>query len=85
MLITPTLYRPRTFAFFDPDPGIDDAMAIIFAEAHPALELVGITTGVVKRKQAKYFPVHIHLPIMPAHSQYMATRRSRTQPITRST
>lgn len=28
----------------DTDPGIDDAMAILFAEAHPALYLVAITT-----------------------------------------
>ncbi len=28
----------------DTDPGIDDAMAIRFAEAHPDIELMGITT-----------------------------------------
>jgi inosine-uridine nucleoside N-ribohydrolase len=28
----------------DTDPGIDDAMAILFAEAHPAIELKAITT-----------------------------------------
>lgn len=28
----------------DTDPGIDDAMAILFAEASPAIELLGITT-----------------------------------------
>ena len=28
----------------DTDPGIDDAMAILFAEAHPAIELLAITT-----------------------------------------
>ncbi|MEZ8285999.1 nucleoside hydrolase [Vibrio splendidus] len=28
----------------DTDPGIDDAMAILFAEAHPDIELMGITT-----------------------------------------
>jgi inosine-uridine nucleoside N-ribohydrolase len=28
----------------DTDPGIDDAMAILFAEAHPDVELMGITT-----------------------------------------
>ncbi|BDM63382.1 nucleoside hydrolase [Shewanella sp. NFH-SH190041] len=28
----------------DTDPGIDDAMAILFAQAHPQIELMGITT-----------------------------------------
>ena len=28
----------------DTDPGIDDAMAILFAEAHPAIDLIAITT-----------------------------------------
>jgi inosine-uridine nucleoside N-ribohydrolase len=28
----------------DTDPGIDDAMAIAYAVAHPDLELVGLTT-----------------------------------------
>ncbi|SMY34994.1 nucleoside hydrolase [Photobacterium andalusiense] len=28
----------------DTDPGIDDAMAILFAESHPEIELVGLTT-----------------------------------------
>jgi inosine-uridine nucleoside N-ribohydrolase len=29
---------------FDTDPGVDDAMALYFALAHPAIEIVGITT-----------------------------------------
>ena len=29
---------------FDTDPGIDDAMAILFALAAPELEIVGLTT-----------------------------------------
>ncbi|TAG25767.1 MAG: nucleoside hydrolase [Burkholderiales bacterium] len=29
---------------FDTDPGVDDAMALCFAMAHPHIELVGITT-----------------------------------------
>ena len=28
----------------DTDPGIDDAMAILFAEAHPDIELLALTT-----------------------------------------
>ncbi len=28
----------------DTDPGIDDAMALLFAEAHPDIEMIGITT-----------------------------------------
>ncbi|MCY4325824.1 MAG: nucleoside hydrolase [Betaproteobacteria bacterium] len=29
---------------FDTDPGVDDAMAFFFADAHPQLQIVGITT-----------------------------------------
>ncbi len=29
---------------YDTDPGVDDAMALYFAMAHPAIELLGITT-----------------------------------------
>ncbi|RVG73737.1 nucleoside hydrolase [Sinorhizobium meliloti] len=29
---------------FDTDPGVDDAMALLFLHRHPAIELVGITT-----------------------------------------
>jgi len=35
--------EPRKF-IFDTDPGVDDAMAFLFAMASPELELVGITT-----------------------------------------
>lgn len=30
---------------FDTDPGVDDAMALYFALAHPAIEVLGITTS----------------------------------------
>ncbi len=30
---------------FDTDPGVDDAMALYFALAHPAIEVIGITTS----------------------------------------
>ncbi len=29
----------------DTDPGVDDAMALYFALAHPSINLVGITTS----------------------------------------
>ncbi len=35
--------HPRKF-IFDTDPGVDDAMAFLFAMASPELELVGVTT-----------------------------------------
>jgi inosine-uridine nucleoside N-ribohydrolase len=34
----------RRRLIIDTDPGIDDAMAILFAAAHPGLELIGLTT-----------------------------------------
>jgi len=35
---------PRYKVIYDTDPGVDDAMALYFALAHPAIELLGITT-----------------------------------------
>lgn len=35
---------PKYQVIFDTDPGVDDAMALYFALAHPNIELVGITT-----------------------------------------
>ena len=39
---------------FDTDPGVDDAIALYFALAHPAIDLIGITTtfGNVSVEQA---------------------------------
>lgn len=37
---TPT----RNKVIYDTDPGVDDAMALYYALAHPAIDLVGITT-----------------------------------------
>ncbi len=34
----------RRKVIYDTDPGVDDAMALYFALAHPAIDLVGITT-----------------------------------------
>ncbi len=44
----------KTKVIFDTDPGVDDAMALYFALAHPAIELIGITTtfGNVSVEQA---------------------------------
>lgn len=35
---------PRCKVIFDTDPGVDDAIALYFALAHPQIDLVGITT-----------------------------------------
>ena len=46
--------QSRHKVIYDTDPGVDDAMALYFALAHPAIELVGITTtfGNVSVEQA---------------------------------
>jgi inosine-uridine nucleoside N-ribohydrolase len=43
-----------TKVIYDTDPGVDDAMALYFALAHPAIDMVGITTtfGNVSVEQA---------------------------------
>lgn len=45
---------PTHKVIFDTDPGVDDAMALYFALAHPAIEVLGITTtfGNVSVQQA---------------------------------
>ena len=35
---------PPTKVIFDTDPGVDDAMALLFLHLHPAIDLVGVTT-----------------------------------------
>lgn len=44
----------KTKVIYDTDPGVDDAMALYFALAHPAIEIIGITTtfGNVSVEQA---------------------------------
>jgi inosine-uridine nucleoside N-ribohydrolase len=46
--------QAKTRVIYDTDPGVDDAMALYFALAHPAIDLVGITTtfGNVSVEQA---------------------------------
>ena len=36
--------RVKHKVIFDTDPGVDDAMALYFALAHPDIEVLGITT-----------------------------------------
>ncbi|MCA0994951.1 nucleoside hydrolase [Alloyangia pacifica] len=45
----------------DTDPGIDDAMAILYAAAHPGIELLGLTTvfGNVTARQATRNALHL--------------------------
>jgi inosine-uridine nucleoside N-ribohydrolase len=51
--VTMSITRPHK-VIFDTDPGVDDAMALYYALAHPAIEVVGITTtfGNVSVEQA---------------------------------
>jgi purine nucleosidase len=51
--MSPASANPQKI-ILDTDPGIDDAMAILYAIAHPALDLVGLTTtfGNVSVRQA---------------------------------
>lgn len=50
----PMTSTPPRKVIFDTDPGVDDAMALYYALAHPAIEVVGITTtfGNVSVQQA---------------------------------
>jgi len=44
MKAPPMTRAHRSKVIYDTDPGVDDAMALYFAMAHPAIDLVGITT-----------------------------------------
>lgn len=64
---------PTHQVIFDTDPGVDDAMALYFAMAHPAIELLGITTtfGNVTVEQAA------------ANALYLSAIAGRQIPVTR--
>jgi inosine-uridine nucleoside N-ribohydrolase len=40
----PLMPTPTHRVIFDTDPGVDDAMALCFAMAHPDIDLIGLTT-----------------------------------------
>ncbi len=65
-----TLSLPRK-VIFDTDPGVDDAMALYYALAHPDIEVVGITTtfGNVLVEQAT------------ANALYLCTLAGRSIPV----
>ena len=62
-----------TKIIIDTDPGIDDAMAIFYAVANPAIDLLGLTTvfGNVRTSQATrnalflLEEIGINLPVAP--------------------
>jgi len=64
-----TLYK----VIYDTDPGVDDAMALYFALAHPAIEVLGITTtfGNVTVEQAAI------------NALYLTAIAGKTVPVTR--
>jgi purine nucleosidase len=53
--------QARHKVIFDTDPGVDDAMALYFAMAHPDIELLGITTifGNVTVRQATQNAIYL--------------------------
>ena len=57
---------------FDTDPGVDDAIALYFALAHPGIDVVGITTtfGNVSVAQAA------------TNALYLTARANRNIPVT---
>ena len=63
----------RHKVIYDTDPGVDDAIALYFALAHPAIEVVGITTtfGNVSVEQAA------------SNALYLCAIAGRTIPVTR--
>ncbi len=68
---------PPTKVVFDTDPGVDDAMALYYALAHPGIDVVGITTtfGNVVVEQAAANALYLcalagrHIPVAMGVSQ----------------
>ena len=58
---------------FDTDPGVDDAMALYFALAHPAIEVVGITTTFG----------NVRVETAAANALYLLELTGRSIPVTR--
>jgi inosine-uridine nucleoside N-ribohydrolase len=56
---------------YDTDPGVDDAMALYFALAHPRIELVGITTVFG----------NVHVPQATANALYLTQLVGRNVPV----
>ncbi len=63
---TTTYTAPRK-VIFDTDPGVDDAMALYFALAHPGIDVVGITTtfGNVRVEQAARNALYLSALALP--------------------
>ena len=66
------MHPARHLVIYDTDPGVDDAMALYYALAHPSIELLGVTTsfGNVSVAQAATNALHLlaiagrgHIPV----------------------
>ena len=59
---------PPRKVIFDTDPGVDDAMALYFALAHPGIDVVGIATtfGNVRVEQAARNALYLSALALPA-------------------
>ncbi len=68
-----TTTHPTTkhLVIYDTDPGVDDAMALYYALAHPAIELLGITTTFG----------NVTLPQATANALYLTQLAGRTVPV----
>lgn len=76
--------KPLHKIIIDTDPGIDDAQAIAFALAHPAIELIGLTTvfgnadiDITTRNALKLLEIfgQPHIPVAKGASDPLAQQR----------